>query len=487
MFSYKKIKIIIFIGFIFFLIFYIHGQIMSKESSLELINKLFNIFSFSKTLLFRKIVGHIIPNMILCLIINLKIKKVKYLMAIGILCSIMFELLQIFGIGRVCSFTDISINFTGFIISIIIIYQIKTYKLLKGDYMNNVNETKENNQKEEIPINIRKVLVEFFNIRKITSIERVKDGHINDTYIIHMPEADYILQRINNNVFNSPFGMMHNIIEVTKYIRKKLIFEGCNPQRSVLNPIDNVYGQKISIVESEYWRVMEYISNSKSNELVVSRKQFSEMGKIVGRFQKLLEGFPLNVLDETIKNFHNPQNRYEYLKKMITFDEFKRVSEVKDEISFFHEYKGLYNIINKKLETNIIPYRVTHNDTKPSNILFDKKTEKGLCLIDLDTVMKGSILFDYGDALRIGAVSAREDEIDLRKVKIKLDYINSFTFSFLKEVKKLITPSETSYLYYGYLLMTIEVAMRFLTDYLSGDVYFRIDYEKHNLDRARNQ
>lgn len=331
------------------------------------------------------------------------------------------------------------------------------------------------------------VASEFVNPKKIIEIQEINTGHVNDTYLVIMPESEYILQRINTNVFSSPFGMMHNIKEVTYFLRKKVIYEGNNPSRAVLNIVKTKYNQDLAIKKDKYYRMLEFVSNSMSFDIIPSKELFSEMGRAVGNFQKLIQGFPPHVLDETIQHFHDTPFRYKQLLMSIKINHQNRKEEVKKEIHFFEKNEKLYSIITKKLKNKSIPSRVTHNDTKPSNVLFDKNTSKALCMIDLDTVMKGSIVYDYGDALRVGASNAREDEKNLEKVTINLDYFKSFTLAFLKEVKDVITASEVELLFYGYLIMTIEVAMRFLTDYLNGDIYFKINYDKHDLVRARNQ
>ena len=327
---------------------------------------------------------------------------------------------------------------------------------------------------------------EFVNKKKIIDIIEIKGGNINDTYEIIMPNYKYILQRINTNVFKSPFGMMNNIKNITEHIRNKVIYDGDNPQRSVLNIVKTKFGEILCIKCGEYWRMMEYITGSKSYEIVPSKEVFYEMGKAVGRFQNLLKGFPTHLLDETIKHFHDTQYRYKVFLKTIK-DKNERIEYCYEEIEFIKSYSYLFNYITDKIKKKEIPIRVTHNDTKPSNVLFDEITNESLCLIDLDTVMKGSILYDYGDALRIGASVVKEDEENIDLVNINIDYIDSFTESFLKEVKDTITVNEVKNLYYGYLIMTLELSMRFLTDYFNFDKYFKISYDEHNLIRARNQ
>lgn len=340
---------------------------------------------------------------------------------------------------------------------------------------------------KEIPQELRKVAEEFLNSQKIVEINQIESGHINKTYVVVMPECNYILQEINTHVFNSPFGMMHNIKEVTEHIKKKLIYEGRDPNRATLNIVTSRLGQDIVIYKNRYWRCMQYINGSKTYEIIESEKMFYEVGKAVGEFQFLLSDFHTRILDDTIRHFHDTPYRYERFLDIVKLDHHNRVQECQEEIQFIHDHSVFFANITSKLEKKMIPQRVTHNDTKLSNVLLDERTGKALCLIDLDTVMKGSILYDYGDALRIGASIAAEDEVNLEKVKIDLKLIEAFTRGFLGEVKDILWPAEAKTLYDGYLIITCEIAMRFLHDYLDGDVYFRISREKHNLDRARNQ
>ena len=334
---------------------------------------------------------------------------------------------------------------------------------------------------------LKRVCKEFVDVDKIVSIEVLKGGHINESYLLRMPEVEYTLQKINTHVFRSPYGMMHNIQEVTDFIRKKIIYNGLNPNRGVLNIVKTRYDQTLSIVDDEYWRCTHYINDAVAYERLTDPEMFYEMGKIVGNFQHLLDGFHTRILEDTIPHFHDTSYRYDHFLQTIKLDPVDRAKEVKEEIELIKKqsdkFSHIYNLINDKQ----IPRRVTHNDTKPSNVLFDAKSKNAICLIDLDTVMKGTILFDYGDALRGGASTANEDEKDLSKVKVDFRMVSAFTRGMLSEMKDIITPVEVSNLTFGFLLMTIELAMRFLDDYIDGDKYFKIDYPTHNLDRARNQ
>lgn len=334
---------------------------------------------------------------------------------------------------------------------------------------------------------LRKVAAEFVNVDKIVEIRELNGGHINSTYLITMPEALYILQRINNFVFPSPFGVMHNITEVTEFIRKKVIYEGKDPNRAVLNVVKSRYDQDIVIRNDNYWRCLQYIDGATAYQNVDTPEMFAEIGRAIGEFQCMLSGFHTRVLDETIIHFHDTPYRYRHFLDDIKIDRVERVAECKKEIKAIRDRASCMNWITLRIDEKIIPRRVAHNDTKPSNVLIDDKTGKAICLIDLDTVMRGSLLFDFGDAIRIGACTAEEDEVDLSRVHVRLDFFEAFTRAFLKEVKNLIVPEEVKGLYKSCQIIALEIAMRFLNDYINGDEYFKIARPKHNLERARCQ
>lgn len=342
---------------------------------------------------------------------------------------------------------------------------------------------------------LNKVAKEFFNVDNIIEMIEMPGGHVNSTYMVVFKECRYILQQLNDKVFLSPFGVMNNIDLITEHIRKRCIYEGRSLPRSVLNFIKTRYGQSLAIVNGEYWRCMEFVEDGKTYLQLESEQMFEEAGKAVGDFQYLLAGFHTRLLDETIKHFHDTPYRYErFLELLEENKDSERVKEAEKEIEFIHKRKDIMNYIVNKVASGEIPRRVCHNDTKLANIMIDENTGKYMCMIDLDTVMKGSLLYDYGDALRMGASTALEDETDLSKVGINLDLIEAFTRGFLYETRPrnnsiYITEKEIDSLYYGYLIITLELGMRFLHDYIDKDVYFKIDPKrpKHNLERARNQ
>lgn len=344
------------------------------------------------------------------------------------------------------------------------------------------------NLKEEL----HSVLKEYFNTDRIIDIHPYGSGLINHTYVVEFLDTKYILQKINNYVFQSPIGVMHNINLITKYIRKKVIYEGRNYRHATLTLIETKFGEPFAIVNDEYWRCYTCIDGVTYNT-TTDPEVFYEAGRAVGEFQQLLQGFHTRFLSDNIRNFHNTPYRYETFCDIVKIDSVNRVKECVNEIDFINQRSNKMDIITKALDEKRIPRRVVHNDTKLNNIMFSKKDKKALCLIDLDTAMKGSLVYDYGDALRIGASNASEDEVDLNKVSINFKLVEAFTKGFLKEVKDVIEKEEINLLIDGYYIMTLELGMRFLTDYLDGDLYFALNEEqkenrpKINLERAKNQ
>lgn len=334
---------------------------------------------------------------------------------------------------------------------------------------------------------LSKVIAEYFDATKIKEIIELKGGHINSTYLIKMEETEYILQKINHHVFPSPYGMMHNIMEVTDYIRKKLVYNGLDPDRHTLNIQKTTYGQILCIRDDTYWRCMRYIGDAIAYDKAESADIMYEIGCAVGNFQNLLDGFHTRILDEIIPHFHDTLNRYKNLCTVLKFDEHDRAKDCADLIKYVHKNRKQYDLITDAIRTKKIPRRVAHNDTKPSNILIDEKTKKQLCLIDLDTVMRGSVLFDFGDALRIGASTCAEDERDLTKVGVNFEYFRAFVKGFLEYSISYLKQEEIDMLVDGFYLITLECGMRFLTDYIDGDTYFKISYPDHNLVRAKCQ
>ncbi len=319
------------------------------------------------------------------------------------------------------------------------------------------------------------------------------NGHINDTYLLTYELSggqtrQYILQRMNHSIFKRPKLLMENMVNVTEYLRKIIAAQGGDPDRETLNVIKTKNGASYYEDENHnYFRMFLFIENTLCLEKVESAKDFYDSAVAFGNFQRMLVDYPAHTLHETIPNFHNTPSRFADFKKAVERDPLGRSANAKPEIAFALARESDTSILTTLLEKGMLPLRVTHNDTKLNNILFDKDTRKALCIIDLDTVMPGLSLYDFGDSIRFGASTGAEDETDLDKVTLDLSLFETFVSGFLKGCGESLTEREIEMLPMGAKLMTYECGIRFLADYLEGDVYFKIHRENHNLDRARTQ
>ena len=313
------------------------------------------------------------------------------------------------------------------------------------------------------------------------------NGHINDTFVI-TSHPKYILQRINTEIFKSPDELMENIERVTVAIKKKLVENGKNPQRGTLTIVKTKNGQNyFRAKDGSCYRVFHFIDEAVSYDRVESDSILYGAAKAFGEFQKMLSDFDASLLHETIPDFHNTPKRLENLKASIAADKAGRRESVKEEIDFALSFEGDISTVTDGLADGSIPLRVTHNDTKINNVLIDPLTGEGVCVIDLDTVMPGSLLYDFGDGLRTGGALADEDERDLTRPGISIPLFKSYTKGFLAGIGDSITEKERELMPYSVFLLTYECGIRFLTDYLDGDVYFKTHRQNHNLDRARAQ
>ncbi len=322
--------------------------------------------------------------------------------------------------------------------------------------------------------------------------QAIRSGLINQTYLVSMKNDDriskYVFQKINTNVFREPYHVMNNIIHVTEHIKKHMLEAEGSYHRRVLSFAMSKEGLPYYESETEgFWRAYEFVDNSTAYNIAPSKDHFFEAGYAFGRFQQYLTDYDATTLFETIPNFHNTVKRVEALREAIKNDVAGRLKDVDPEVDFLLARAGEAHLIVDALESGAIPYRVTHNDTKINNVLFDNDTDKAICVIDLDTVMPGSSLYDFGDAIRSGACAAAEDEPDLNKVEMDLEKYRLFTKGFIKGTHNLLTEKEIEMMPIGAKMMTYEVAVRFLTDYLNGDVYFHTDYSGQNLLRTRTQ
>ncbi len=324
-------------------------------------------------------------------------------------------------------------------------------------------------------------VISAFNISRAAEI--YGNGHINDTYLVNHTKK-YILQKINTNIFKRPEQLM----AVTDFIKKKVIAAGGDPERETLTVIRTVEGKNYYKAEDgSYFRMYNFVENAVSYDAIENPIQFYHAAKAFGRFQQMLSDFPVEILDETIPNFHNTRSRFSDFLAAVEADKVSRAVGIKSEIQFVLDREKYADVVNDAIKDGSVPVRVTHNDTKLNNVLLDVNTNEGVCVIDLDTVMPGSALYDFGDALRFGANHGAEDDKNLENVYCDLDLFEQFTKGFLEEVGESLTEKEIELLPFSAILMTYECGMRFLGDYLNGDVYFKIHYPEHNLDRARSQ
>lgn len=318
------------------------------------------------------------------------------------------------------------------------------------------------------------------------------NGHINDTYLVICDDAGnvkkYILQRMNHSIFRNPQALMENVAGVTSYLQEKIRERNGDPDRETLSVIKTKDGKNyFEDSLHNFWRVFPFIEDTYCLEKVENAGDFYDCAQAFGSFQRQLADYPAETLHETIPLFHHTPSRFQAFQKAVREDPLGRADSVREEINFALAREADTHVLTDLLEKGELPLRVTHNDTKLNNILFDTVTKKALCIIDLDTVMPGLSLYDFGDAIRTGANTGAEDETDLSKIGLDLSLFETFTDGFLTGCAGSLTPLEIELLPMGAKLMTYECGIRFLADYLVGDVYFKIHREHHNLDRARTQ
>jgi len=339
----------------------------------------------------------------------------------------------------------------------------------------------------------KKQIIEIFNFfdhrHKYQSVEELVSGHINDTYLVRTNgDEDYILQRINHTVFKDVPGLVNNKVIVSQHIKSKLShLPHAQLRKKVLCFVktkeSGLYYYKSG---GNYWNLMIYIKDSYTHEVVQDEKIAYEGGKLLGEFLNLTDDFDNSKLTEVIPNFHDMSFRYQQYVRAIQCASKERVIKAIDYTNEVSRLKEEMHILQNLKESGKIPLRVTHNDTKISNTLFDKDGH-GLCVIDTDTVMPGIVHYDFGDAIRTICNTVAEDAQDLSKVTFNLDYYKAYTKGFLEQMQDVLTPIELKYLPLAAKTMIFIMALRFLTDYLNNDVYYKIKYPEHNLDRAKNQ
>ena len=328
---------------------------------------------------------------------------------------------------------------------------------------------------------------------EVVGAVRYGSGHINDTFCVHTQPGEgpcrrFILQRISAAAFHHPDQVMANIASVTAFLRRAIAEAGGDPSRETMTVLPTREGRSFyTDSEGGAWRVYPFIENTVCLQAAETPELFAASARTFGRFQRMLKDYPADTLYETIPRFHDTEDRLAKLKAAVEADVMGRVKDVQPELDFVRKREADCSVALQALREGRLPLRVTHNDTKLNNVLIDRDSGEGICVIDLDTVMPGLSINDFGDSIRFGANHSAEDERDLSKVNFDLSLYEVYTQGFLEGAGGALTPAELDYLPWGAKLMTLECGIRFLTDYLEGDHYFRIHREGQNLDRCRTQ
>ncbi len=323
-----------------------------------------------------------------------------------------------------------------------------------------------------------KIIKHFALEGEIQNISPYGEGHINRTFLVTTNKSKYIFQKINTVVFKNPKEVMENISNVTEFLKSMGV--------KTLSIVKTLDGSLMHSDDDGFYRVYEFIDGV-SYQQVTDAEVFKKSGEAFGKFQNQLADFDASCLHETIKQFHDTPKRFRDFCEAVEKDAVGRLSTCRDEVEFVMSRKDTLSRVTDAISQGTVPLRVTHNDTKLNNILMNSVTNEASAIIDLDTVMPGSMLYDFGDSIRFGASTAAEDEKDLEKVHFSIEYFKAYAEGFCSAVADKMTDTEKKLLPYSAYLMTIECGMRFLTDYLSGDVYFGIKYPEHNLDRCHTQ
>ena len=323
------------------------------------------------------------------------------------------------------------------------------------------------------------LILENFDINCDISSAPLGNGHINSTYLCEIKKKEYVLQKINNYVFQDVDMLMNNYFKVTEYLRKNNV--------ESIRIIKAKDGKPYSKIGKDYYRLYEYIDNAVWYEEIRNLDLVYRVAKAFGQFHKTLKGFDARELGEVIPNFHNTSKRYENLMGAIEENKIDRVKDCLPEIEIIKYFKKYYSVITEAISKGLVPLAVTHNDPKINNVLFDKDSGDIRAVIDLDTVMPGSYLYDFGDAIRSLLTGDNEDSEDLSKLIVNFDIFETYTKGYLSEMRNTLTKREIELLPFSVFLLTIECGMRFLEDYIRGDVYFKTKRPDHNLIRARTQ
>lgn len=341
--------------------------------------------------------------------------------------------------------------------------------------------------------NVEELLNAFQFKGELAEIKQLDDGHINDTYYFEFVEENghrckYLVQVLNTFVFKDPDSLMKNVVGVTNYLHDMIIKNGGDPERESLY-VYLTKDNKPYYIDSngKCWRCYNFIYNAHTVQMVDCPETFYKAAKAFGKFQQMLADYPGETLAETIPNFHNTVSRFADFKKAVEDNISGRANQAEGEISFVLAREKDCSVLLDLLNAGKLPLRVTHNDTKLNNVMLDNETGEGICVVDLDTVMPGLSLYDFGDSIRFGANTAAEDEKDLSRVSLSLEYFKAYAMGYLSTAGESLTAEEINQLAFSSKLMTLECGMRFLGDFINGDVYFKTEYPEHNLVRCRTQ
>lgn len=331
------------------------------------------------------------------------------------------------------------------------------------------------------------------NIQQFIGYKIISQGHIHTTYVLYFDLGNkvkrYLLQQINTNVFENPEKVMNNISLITTHIKKQLKVLHHRQYKDKILRLYPTKEKKTYVVLSNqtFWRIYHFVENSITFNQTTNLKVFYEAGLVIGEFHHLLSNFNPQLLYPVLEDFHHSVKRFNHFKNILNKADINLIETCKDEINFIIQNQNIAYIIQDLIDQNKIPLRVTHNDTKLNNIMFEYGTYKGKCLVDLDTIMPGCICFDYGDFIRSACNYANEDEIDLNKVGFNEEGCLEFTKAFLFKTISYISEIEVKNLINGAIDMCYECGMRFLSDYLNHNTYFKISYPTHNLVRCKTQ
>ncbi|MFC1761033.1 phosphotransferase enzyme family protein [Planctomycetota bacterium] len=340
---------------------------------------------------------------------------------------------------------------------------------------------------------IQDVISQFSLLGTCTNAERFGSGHIHDTFCLtyrHGSEQRrYVLQRINRQVFPDPPAVMENIVRVTRHVRHKLEVLGVpEVERRVLTVVPTRGGAPCYVDrDGEFWRVYRRIEDAETHDVLVSLEQAYHAARGFGEFQRLLLDLPAPPLIETLPRFHDGLTRYQALQVAVDTDSCGRMRRAARDIAFVQGHAELFQVIPRLLQAQSLPLRVTHNDTKINNVMLDSETGESICVLDLDTVMPGVSVYDFGDIVRSSVSAAAEDERDLGQVVAEVSRFDALLRGFLDGIDGFLTSVERDHLVHGSILITLIIGTRFLTDYLNGDRYYKVQREGHNLDRCRAQ